>query len=81
MNHRRKKSRIHMGQGSRNYLKRKLSNEDWRWWQNTPSSHHIIFHTRPRRRKERYFEQLVLKGGDADDMAWPLDRKPHHYYW
>jgi hypothetical protein len=80
-NYKRKRSRIHMGIGSSNDLKRKFSLEDWRWWQGIPSSHNILFHTRPRRREERRLERLVLRGEDADNMTWPLYKKPHEYYW
>ena len=79
-NFKRKRSRIHMGIGSSNDLKRKLASEDWRWWQGTPSSHNILYHTRPRRREERRLERLVLRDADTDNMTWPLDRKPHEYY-
>ena len=81
-NFKRKRSRILMGIGSTNDLKRQFKDSaDWRWWKSTPSSHNILFHTRPRRREERRLEQLVLRGEDTENLNWPLDRKPHEYYW
>lgn len=80
-NFKRKRARINQGAGSVNDIKRKFTNSDWRWWQNTPSSHNIMFHTRPRRRQERELEMRVLKGEDPENIAWPLDKKPHNYYW
>lgn len=82
-NHKRKKARSHMGQGSSNYLKRKFKDTpfEWKWWQGTPSSHNIIFHHRPRRRKERELSRKILKGADSNNIAWPLAKKPHEYYW
>lgn len=81
-NFKRTRSRIHMGTGSTNDLQRRFKEEpNWRWWKSTPSSHNIVFHTRPRRRAERRMEKLVLKGVDPDNMNWPLDKKPHEYYW
>jgi len=81
--HKRKRSRVLAGQGSSNDLKRRFKNstQDWKWWQGTPSSHNILFHTRPQRREERRLEIEILKGADPDNIPWPLDKKPHSYYW
>jgi hypothetical protein len=51
------------------------------WLGSWPRWHDIIFHSRPRRRAERRFEHAVLRGADADDLAWPLSKRPHEYYW
>jgi len=80
-NHKRKKARSQMGAGSQNYLKRRLDPSKWRWWQDAPSGHNILFNTRPRRREERLLERKVLKGEDPDGIAWPLATKPFDYYW
>lgn len=44
------------------------------WWDRE-------FHTRPKRAETRRLERQVLNGRDPDDIAWPLLRKPHIYYW
>lgn len=45
------------------------------WWDRT-------FHTRPRRSKEKAIARRILCGDlDPDDAAWPLEKKPHIYYW
>lgn len=46
-----------------------------RWWD-------IVFHRRPHRRKALQVTRRVFDGRvDADAAVWPLDRKPHQYYW
>ena len=52
----------------------------WNW--STPSWWNNIFHTRPWRRKTRRCEWRVLHAPDAaDSLIWPLDKKPHLYFW
>jgi hypothetical protein len=46
-----------------------------------PRWHDIVFHRRPQRRRTKALERAILKGGDPDVTAWPLQRKPHVYYW
>lgn len=47
-----------------------------------PQWHNIIFHTRPRRRLNRYLSHLAKRGADVDDFAWPLgNSKPHEWFW
>jgi hypothetical protein len=46
-----------------------------------PRWHDIIFHTRPRRRRTKACEIMVMKGYDLDAILWPLEKKPHTYYW
>jgi len=46
-----------------------------------PRSHDILLHTRPSRRAWRRVERQILRGIDHDDMVFPLDKKPHKYYW
>lgn len=50
-------------------------------WLNTPSWWNIVFHTRPRRHKTRMMEHEVVKGCDPDGLLWPVEKKPHSYYW
>lgn len=52
------------------------------WLGNWPRYWDILHHTRPRRRAERAMEHKVIEGiADLDDLTWPLDKKPHQYYW
>jgi hypothetical protein len=44
------------------------------WWDRT-------FHTRPHRAKVRSLERKIMHGADPDNLAWPLAKKPHIYYW
>jgi hypothetical protein len=45
-----------------------------RWWD-------ILFHNRPRRRRDSANVIAIMKGADPDDMAFELNHKPHSYYW
>jgi hypothetical protein len=47
----------------------------------TPARWNIVFHSRPRRHLTRLTCRAVVKGVDADELVWPLEKKPHHYYW
>lgn len=52
------------------------------WCSTYPRWHDILFHTRPRRMAEAEIERAILAGKvDPDDTAWPLEHKPHKYYW
>ncbi len=52
----------------------------WNW--STPSWWNSLFHTRPLRRKTRRCEWRALHDLDAaDGLIWPLDKKPHAYFW
>lgn len=45
------------------------------WWDRN-------FHTKPRRAKEKRLLRNVQIGKvDPDNVAWPLLKKPHIYYW
>lgn len=45
------------------------------WWDR-------LFHTRPRRAREKLMTKAILAGKlDADNIAWPLAKKPHIWYW
>ncbi|WP_159805487.1 hypothetical protein [Litoreibacter roseus] len=59
----------------------KVKAEDLRWLQNYPRWHDKLHHIRPSRRAERKRERELLKGIDPDNLAWPVSRKPHHYFW
>jgi hypothetical protein len=47
----------------------------------TPARWNIEFHNRPRRRRNRLTCHAVVQGADVDELLWPLEKKPHHYYW
>lgn len=48
----------------------------------TPSHWNILFHNRPRRRREHARLIEVLRGHDPDALIWDLGNcKPHKYYW
>ena len=82
--HKRKRSRkANTAGSSRSYLSHRLglAPEDVRWMENWPRWHDKIFHTTPRRHKESMACRSILKGMDPDTILWPLDRKPHIYYW
>lgn len=82
-NHKRKRPRSLAGMGSCNDLKREFADDPqgWHWYRSTPSSWNIVFHHRPKRREIKRLEQKILKGEDPDNIAWPMARKPHVYYW
>ena len=46
-----------------------------------PAWHDILFHSRPHRRATQRLAWEIVRGADPDDIAWPLRRKPHKYYW
>lgn len=47
-----------------------------------PRWHDILYHNRPRRTAEKRLARRVIKGDiDLEDVAWPLAKKPHQYYW
>ncbi len=49
---------------------------------NTPRKWNIVYHTRPRRAREKRMEQAILRGTvDPDNAIFPLEKKPHIYYW
>lgn len=48
------------------------------WW---PAWWDIVYHRRPTRARAAAIERKVLKGADADAVVWPVNKKPHNYYW
>ena len=52
-----------------------------RWWKNCPRWHHLLADKRPQRRRTKAVELATLKADDPDALVWPLDRKPHNYFW
>ena len=53
------------------------------WWMGSwPAWWDIIFHRRPHRRRTREVLNAVSRGYiDADAAAYPVDKKPHSYFW
>lgn len=49
----------------------------------TPAHHNILFHSRPRRRRDKLRCIKLMQGQiHPDAMAWELgNHKPHTYYW
>lgn len=58
----------------RTYSRTKSMSSWPRWWD-------ILHHNRPRRRRDRATEGLVIRGADPDGLCWELSRRPHKYYW
>ena len=48
-----------------------------------PAHWNILYHSRPRRRDDKYICRKILKDElHPDDAIWSLgNRKPHQYYW
>lgn len=47
----------------------------------TPSSWNREMHRQPTRRKNHEAARKLKNGEDPDDVSFPLDKKPHKYYW
>lgn len=46
-----------------------------------PRWHDILYHSRPRRRRDKKVaDDIVTDRLDADEAAWPTAKKPHKYY-
>ena len=45
-----------------------------KWWD-------VLYHTRPWRAKSKEVTRKVLNGADPDGITWPVNHKPHNYYW
>jgi hypothetical protein len=46
-----------------------------------PRWHDILEHNRKRRAAENTVRAKLRRGDDPENLAWPLSRKPHVYYW
>lgn len=76
MNHKRKKSRSH----SRNTVQCCIKGS--RKGEPTPPYWDMLYHHRPRRRRDKLKCIHVKQGVDSDEMVWDLgNRKPHEYYF
>jgi hypothetical protein len=48
----------------------------------TPAHWNILFHNRPRRRRDATGLKRVHRGDDPDALIWDLgNSRPHKYYW
>lgn len=52
---------------------------NWYWYRSTPSWWNKLHHHKPKRREHRDMLRNVVKG--EVEQTWPLDKKPHKYYW
>jgi hypothetical protein len=74
MNYKRHKPRI-KGTSKKNLSKGSRTGEAPGYW-------NILFHTRPKRRRDKLTCTKVINGNDPDNLIWELgNRKPHTYYW
>lgn len=56
--------------------------DEFNMMSNWPRSWDIVHHTRPRRAREKRLTKAIVAGKlDPDNVAWPLSKKPHIYYW
>lgn len=64
------------------WLAKQLPGYDrWGWLRSWPRWHDVVYHTRPRRRRTRVAIVAVMQGRDPDAILWPVEKKPHIYYW
>jgi len=72
--HRRKRARINTPGSGRS---------GGEWIDHWPAWFDLVYHTRPRRRRETALLKAVLDGtADPDNVAWPLgSSRPLEYYW
>jgi hypothetical protein len=47
----------------------------------TPARWNIIHHSRPRRHENRRICLALERGLDPNLAVWPLEKRPHHYFW
>jgi hypothetical protein len=61
---------------------RKTAFEEYRWLDNWPAWHDLVFHRRPARRRDKRLERASLMGRvDCEEACWPDWRRPHNYWW
>ncbi|EAR8226370.1 hypothetical protein UMV50_000429 [Salmonella enterica] len=52
-----------------------------RWFDKSPSWYRNMMLTRPERREVRKLLNQVLRGRDADGIAFPVSNKPFAWWW
>lgn len=73
--YKRKRPRTSPTHNARGCIKTYWLNTWPRWWD-------VVFHTRPRRRRDKATMQAVKSGWiEADAANWSVGNKPHSYYW
>ena len=55
-----------------------LFGRNWHWLRNEPKEWRRMYKHKPRRAATR---QAISKAMQGKDPVWPLDKKPHIYYW
>jgi hypothetical protein len=76
MNHKRKKARVNSRHGGGCFAKGSRKGEA------SPSYWDTLYHSRPRRRRDKANCTRIMHGTHPDSIAWDLgNRKPHEYYW
>lgn len=58
-----------------------LEKKGWFHMCSYPRYWDIQYHTRPQRAKTKAISRKVKKGADPENLAWPIAKKPHNYYW
>jgi hypothetical protein len=52
------------------------------WLGSWPASWDILHHRRPRRRIEAATAAAIVRGDlDPETAVWPLNKRPHVYWW
>ena len=82
-NFKRKKPRARTSRGYSHRAGNKRFSEHHTFWMcHWPAWWDIIFHRRPARARAAALERKVLNGAvDVDDATWPVNKKPHSYFW
>ncbi|MCG7387078.1 hypothetical protein [Pantoea sp. ACRSB] len=52
-----------------------------RWFDKSPSWYRNMMMTRPERREVKKLLNQVLRGRDADGIAFPVSNKPFAWWW
>ncbi|HAE2266085.1 TPA_asm: hypothetical protein GND82_001529 [Salmonella enterica subsp. salamae serovar 60:g,m,t:z6] len=52
-----------------------------RWFDKSPSWYRNMMMTRPERREVRKLLNQVVRGRDADGIAFPVSNKPFAWWW
>lgn len=64
--------------------KKKLYGDLWWWFKSEPKEWRKMHKTRPRRRQTHSANTALFREVDYEDFndtKYPLDRRPHIYYW
>lgn len=52
------------------------------FWTSTPATWNIMYHSRPRRKRDKIRIKQIMNGYlSADNAIFALSKKPHVYYW